>query len=217
MEMLCPECRGPLVSSDGQTATCRIHGGTYHILFSRYPLLAPPPPPVIQADGGVGLAPIATATAQAIPGVFCTQHPDVPAVIRCHSCHAPSCATCDFAYPGDIHLCPSCASNPRRQMSPRRKKLIPWSIGLAVFSMIGFVAMIVVSATNRNKVDAEVIGALGGWFSLLPALIGLALGVASREKRLATSGVVWIGIVGNGLVLVVWFALMIVGIMNPRH
>ena len=217
MEMLCPECMGPLVSSDGQTATCRLHGGSYHILFSRYPLVAPPPVPELQSDGGVDLAPVATITAQPIPGVNCTQHPDVPAVFRCHSCHAPSCATCDFAFPGDIHLCPSCASNPRRQMSPRRKKLIPWSIGLAIFSMIGLVAMIVVGATLKNQVDAEAIGILGSWLSLLPALIGLALGVASREKRLATSGAVWIGIVGNGLVLLVWFVLIVVGLLNPRH
>ena len=217
MEMLCPECMGPLVSSDGLTATCRIHGGSYHILFSRYAVIAPPPLPEQQSIGGSALAPVATATAQPIAGVNCTQHPDVPAVFRCLSCHAPSCATCDFAYPGDIHLCPSCAANPRRQMSPGRKKLIPWSIGLAIFSMIGLAAMILVAAVYKNQVDAEVIGALGSWLSLLPALIGLALGVASREKRLATPGVVWIGIVGNGVVLLVWFALLLVGLLSPRH
>ena len=37
MDMLCPECMGSLVSSDGQTAVCSTHGGRYQVLFSRYP------------------------------------------------------------------------------------------------------------------------------------------------------------------------------------
>ena len=34
-EMLCPECMGPLETTDGKTARCTLHGGDYEILFSR--------------------------------------------------------------------------------------------------------------------------------------------------------------------------------------
>lgn len=36
MQMLCPECMGPLEMIDGGRARCTVHGGQYEVLFSRW-------------------------------------------------------------------------------------------------------------------------------------------------------------------------------------
>lgn len=40
MEMICPECLGTLVTQDGVSARCPLHGGQYKILFQRDPAMA---------------------------------------------------------------------------------------------------------------------------------------------------------------------------------
>src|SRR4051794_4881542 len=126
MESFCPECMGPLASSDGQSAVCKLHGGSYRILFTRF------------AIPGMPGSEINTVTADGTPvtDARCVKHPDSPAVVFCHNCRAPSCATCDFVFPGDIHLCPECAVNSRPKMSSGRRKLIPWSIGLGILGIV---------------------------------------------------------------------------------
>ena len=59
MELLCPECLGPLVTRDGRTATCTLHGGEYRILFLRGQLVAPPASrPPIMSTPPVAAAPV---------------------------------------------------------------------------------------------------------------------------------------------------------------
>jgi len=204
----------PLSSTDGATAFCRTHGGNYRILFARYSIVTPPPLPL--PTGGGSAPPVAQNLNGVIPpvlGTRCVQHPDAPAVTLCHNCRAPVCATCDFAFPGDIHLCPSCATNSRPQMSKGRRKLIPWSIGLAVVGLLGLVGMVVVITALHNK---ETAGAVAIGFQLIsfwPAVIGLALGVSTIDKRLKTPGIIWIGIIGNGLVVAIWLLMIVIGVM----
>ncbi|MBI4860094.1 MAG: hypothetical protein HY815_07495 [Candidatus Riflebacteria bacterium] len=96
MEMLCPECRGPLVSDDGQWAVCKIHGGRYRVLFVRQPAAPPAPLPQLSAD-------------QLDPtGRFCAAHPAMPAAWVCGCCASPICDTCSFAVPPTTHLCAKC-------------------------------------------------------------------------------------------------------------
>src|SRR5690349_18101775 len=141
MVMFCPECMSPLISSDGNTAVCPTHGGSYHILFARYPLAVRPAvgqpavPGMPPLPVGFGIQPEINAR--------CIRHPDSPAVVLCHNCRAPICATCDFSFPGDIHLCPNCAANPNPQISPKRKRLIGWSIALAGVSVMGLIGLLV--------------------------------------------------------------------------
>lgn len=211
MEMFCPECMAPLVSSDGRTAVCPTHGGTYAILFARHPLAAPAVSGPA-AGGGVAMASVLPLPgASSLAGVQCANHPEVSAIAVCLSCRAPVCQTCDFIFPGGVHLCPRCAANPRPQLSPGRKKLIPWSIGLAVLSVVGLAGMVTLTRVVPN-VDAQAIGVVGELVSLLPAIIGLGLGVASFERRLKTPGIVWIGVIGNATVLAIWVLLIIVGL-----
>src|SRR6185312_12549672 len=153
MEMLCPECMAPLVSSDGQTAVCPTHGGNYRILFTRFPLAAPAVNALSPESGEVVGTAVAVAGTNPATSMRCVRHPEVPAIAMCVNCRAPVCQTCDFMFPGGVHLCPACAANPRPQISPGRRKLIPWSIGLAVFSFLGLIGSV---ALARVVPHAEV-------------------------------------------------------------
>src|SRR5215475_2051895 len=41
-------------------------------------------------------------------GITCVQHSKIQATEQCKRCGAFMCATCDFAFPGGVHLCPIC-------------------------------------------------------------------------------------------------------------
>lgn len=233
MELYCPECMAPLVSSDGQTAVCSTHGGRYQILFSRYPIAGPArlaplgagmAAPMSASDDLSSLAAAAAAANSRVPtapyemqpiqGAFCITHPTVAAVTYCQTCRAPVCGTCVFVFPGGLHLCPSCAANPRPQVSPKRKRLIWWSVGLGIWCVLGLIAMVIVVRQLHTKTDIEAISTAFVFATLLPSIVGVALGVASFDRRLATPGIVWVGIICNGLVLLIWILLMIVGSMR---
>lgn len=225
----------PLVSADGRTATCTTHGGTYQILFSRYPMVAAArrvvPAPARTGSAGLptdDLAAIAQAAGQAgmagsapiaevygMEGVTCLTHPSSTAVAYCQTCRTPVCATCVFVFPGGIQLCPACASNPTPQISPKRKRLAWWSIGLAAWSVLALVGMFVLIASVGTKgTDAESMGAAFYVLSLLPAIVGIALGVGTFDRRLSTPAGAWIGVIGNGVVILIWVLLMILGSMK---
>ncbi len=96
MELLCPECLGPLVSRDGRVATCTVHGGHFEILFSRHSLPAPAQDP--------------SATPNVLTeGAACTQHPARDAAHACADCGKPICELCSFDDANGSHLCPACA------------------------------------------------------------------------------------------------------------
>ena len=63
-------------------------------------------------------------------GAVCIRHVKVPAIRRCSQCNAAVCATCDFAFAGGIHLCPSCATSPQTRLSGKQKAYVGWSLGL---------------------------------------------------------------------------------------
>lgn len=122
MEMLCPECLGPLKTADGKTARCTLHGGDYRILFCREePTAAPRPMP--------GALPVvapmpadASPYASPAPDVrVCPRHPSVFAPHTCRECLTPICETCSFLQPDGWRLCPDCASpGPRRVTAASR-------------------------------------------------------------------------------------------------
>jgi len=143
--------------------------------------------------------------------VACAKHPGVMAIGRCHSCNIPICATCDFVSPGGFHLCPACALNPNPRVSAKRKKMVWWSVGLAIVALVmfgGSIAYIVSNPNDRAALQAGNIFFTGGF---LLAVIGLGLGVASRDRRFKTPIAAWIGIVGNGAIVVIFLLLSIVG------
>lgn len=143
--------------------------------------------------------------------VPCAKHPAVTAVARCHSCTIAICATCDFVSPGGFHLCPACALNPNPRVSSKRKKMVWWSVGLAVLAVATFSAsMTMIFANPRDKATLE--GAniflMLGFFI---AVVGLGLGLAARDRRFKTPVAAWIGIVGNGAIVAIFLLLSLVG------
>ena len=159
----------------------------------------------------IPLAP--AAAAQFVP---CARHPESPAVTRCFTCKAALCTTCDFAFPGGIHLCPSCATNPRPQVSPKRRILIWWSIILGACSLLTMAGFFVAIVAMRGSSDAASMASVFVVISLFAALIGVALGTASFDRRLKTPGYVWFGVISNGVVLLIWLLLIIVGLARQR-
>lgn len=124
MELLCPECLGPLATTDGKTARCTLHGGAYRILFWRQvPRAAPKPMP--------GSMPVmsrmpADASPYAPPAPdmrACPRHPAVYAPYICADCMAPLCETCSFLQLDGRRLCPECMAPSPVELPSNSKNL----------------------------------------------------------------------------------------------
>ena len=142
------------------------------------------------------------------PGTACRKHPQVAAIRLCATCRAPMCSTCDFGFPGDIHLCPTCATAPRK-MSGKRKGLVVSALGLATWSTIGIVLMFsgALAGAAAEKGFEVVIGLLVG----IPAIVGGALGFACMDRRLGNPPIVWVAAIWNGVLLTTWVVLCVIG------
>lgn len=267
MEMLCPDCMGPMVAMDGQSARCTLHGGEFRVLLSRFeisPLPEAVPPdselthtltagsvcvqhPNVAAayactvcgapvcatcafseTGGrqlcpqcMGRAVAARPTGQmrvgsgpsAPDGARCVQHPHVQAVYQCKVCGAFTCATCDFALPGGIHVCPACAASPQTNLSPRRKKLLIGSYVLAVWTTIagGLLMSGIFAEIGKTKEGEAMLGVIFSLALLVPSIIGTSLGFSAKERRLPNPTAVWIAVIWNSMVLGGLVLLCIIG------
>lgn len=145
--------------------------------------------------------------------VMCSGHPDNPAIHWCQLCATPICATCDFTFPGDVHLCPACATKPQGKITPRRRKLLRWSFALGSLALSALVLDLVISAAAAGRTAAiNSIDLLLTNVSLWSAVVGTALGISARDKRLVNPGSVMAAILLNGVVLGILFLLIIVGL-----
>ena len=152
---------------------------------------------------------------QALPGgVMCQQHPTVAAVVRCTRCTAPLCPTCDFAYPGGTHFCPSCATSARPGLSKRRRRLVIGALALAAWATCGLVLLL--SGVFAEMIESEgedVVGAILSFLIFVPTLIGVGLGLGSLDRRLGNPLIVWVGAIWNGVLLAIWLLLVVIGLM----
>jgi hypothetical protein len=223
MEMLCPECMGPLATEDGETARCTLHGGEFRILYRRQVSVGEATATAIAGGAGAEVTPVGGlesegrvkfgTTEAAVEGVMCVNHPGVQAERHCKACHKPICGTCDFALPGNVHVCPACATQTKPGMSSARKTLVGWGIGLAIWSTVALAGLFAVAAGMPAEPGAE--EALGIAFSLLifvPSLIGTALSFAARDRRLSNPPLVWVAIVWNSVILAVLILLILIGL-----
>jgi len=146
-------------------------------------------------------------------GVHCVQHPAVDATRQCQNCGAYMCETCDFLLPGNLHLCPPCATAPRSALSPSRKRLLAGSYALAIFATVGMGCVMggLFAKMGRTAGDEAVIGYLFTLLVLIPALIGMVLGFSAIDRRLATPIYVWIGTIWNIVIVVIFIALAVIG------
>lgn len=118
MELLCPECMGPLVSSDGKTARCTLHGGSYRILFMRGQTTVEAPVPVAsmtEAPSGpvIGPPPDTQNNPYRSPTQevqTCAKHPNVKTEMACARCGVSVCGTCGFPQADGTQMCPDCVA-----------------------------------------------------------------------------------------------------------
>jgi len=149
-------------------------------------------------------------------GVHCVQHPNVDATQICKSCGAYMCATCDFALPGGIHICPACAAAPKTTLSRKRKKLLSISYVLAAWSTLVFTALLAgyFAKFVKTKDDVQMVGIMLLVFLLGPSLAGLAMACSALEKRLTNPPSLWIAVIWNGLITGGFILLDIIGLMK---
>jgi hypothetical protein len=173
------------------------------------------------AESGMNVAPpwaVPVPAASALPeGTMCRTHTGVPAVQRCQVCHAPVCATCDFAYPGNIHLCPRCATDTRSTLSAKRKQLVSWSIALAILSTLSTIALVLAVSGAlggfSDEAGLEAMDVILSNAARIMTLIGTALGIAALDKRLGNPGVIWVSVIWNGVLLLLWLFLIVLGLL----
>jgi hypothetical protein len=147
-------------------------------------------------------------------GVMCAQHPQVKATQQCLYCGGYMCPTCDFAFPDEIHLCPTCASKSQDGLSPRRKKFVIWSFVLAAWTTIGMTCLVsgAFSGMANSKDDIAVLGYALLLFVLAPGITGLALGISAKHARLGNPPSIWIAITWNAILVASFVILDLIGL-----
>jgi len=128
-------------------------------------------------------------------------------------CGGYMCNTCDFALPGGVHICPSCAAAPKTNLSPRRKKLLIGAYITASWSTVGLGIVFsgVLKEMADNKSDATALGLVMMIFILVPSIIGTCLGFSAMHKRLPTPISLWVATIWNVIILACFALLFIVG------
>lgn len=142
----------------------------------------------------------------------CADHPEVAATTRCKLCGKSICSTCDFAFPGGVHVCPSCVDQQSSEdISPKRKRLSYIALALALWSTILFV-MLFAGAFNEMLADPENAKAADVIITniiLWPLLIGTALSLSALDKKLRNTmlmkAVAW----WNGVVCAIFLLIVI--------
>ena len=147
-------------------------------------------------------------------GKFCVQHPKIAATEQCKRCGGFMCPTCDFSFPGNLHLCPTCVSNTNEGLTPRRKKFLIWSYVLAIWATIGMACLVsgALSGLASNKEDTAALGYILLFFVLGPAITGLSLGVTAKSSRMGNPASLWIAIIWNAILVASFVLLMIIGL-----
>lgn len=229
MDLLCPRCRVPVALVDGDLARCPTpHGANFRILYRRpTPVVAPAP---VAADGSMSVGDLlaqpghpgaATPAASEPPappppaahlvGMKCVQHTDVDATAQCARCGAFSCVTCTFIVGGGRQLCPACATAPRGELSPRRKRAMLGSYALAAVGSAGLAAVFLGAFAGMNMVAA---GLLFTVVVLAPSVLGFGWGMCAVEKRLSTPGALWGAVGWNGLIIAAFLTLIVAGLLG---
>ena len=153
-------------------------------------------------------------TFQVREGVMCAQHPQVKATQQCLFCGRFMCPTCDFSFPDEMHLCPTCASKSQDGLSPRRKKFVIWSFVLAAWTTIGMTCLVggALSGLASSKDDTTALGWALLLFVLAPGITGLSLGLSAKHKRLENPPSIWIAITWNAILVASFVILMLIGL-----
>jgi hypothetical protein len=159
--------------------------------------------------------PVASPALPLSSGALCSRHPEVPAVRYCGICNTTMCATCDFELPGYFHVCPGCATNPKKEMSSSRKRNLIISYVAAAWSTLGLVVLLsgALAGSVSSRSEEEALGIVIGILIFLPSMAGTGLAVSSLDKKLSNPPAIWGAVVWNGIILAFLIILTIIGNM----
>ena len=145
----------------------------------------------------------------------CKNHPGMDATSYCARCHTAMCQTCDFVFPGNIHLCPHCATSPQPMGSARKRNLI-FSYLIAIWTSvgIGLIASGFFAHMVKTKSDVQLLGQGIMFLIFVPSIIGTALGFGTVDRRLSTPIAVWVSVVWNSVILLALVLLTFIGVMK---
>ena len=208
MKVRCPDCRKVLVLDGSDELRCESHKGQYRVLFVR-----PQPPEPVVEPAAAGEAP-PSPPARARPR--CERHPNVESIARCDQCGSYCCATCAFAFPGDTHLCPRCATEPQKALSPKRRNLVIGGYVAAAVTTLGIAVLLsgVLAPLRHDKEMMQLVGVLVSLFVFAPGLVGMALSFSAFEKRLPNPPLLWGAVIWNAILMAVLALLILLGLMR---
>src|ERR1041385_6923282 len=154
------------------------------------------PPPLPQEE------PVAVSLPR---GAGCIQHPNTAPVATCQLCGAGSCATCDFSFPDNLHLCPVCAPTAHARTTPKRRKFLVASYVLAAWSTLWAVLVFngaLAGLVNAADKSAEfVLGIIIIAVVFIPSSVGTGLGFSAMARHAPNPISVWIAAIWNALIL----------------
>jgi hypothetical protein len=137
------------------------------------------------------------------PPAQCADHPENVSVATCRLCRKPVCATCDFALPGGVHLCPSCVetSQSSPEVNPKRKKLSYIAIALASWSTIMLLLMFSGAFNSLFSDDAggKAADVLITNITMWPLLIGTGLAMSAIDRKLKSTMMMRVAVWWNGI------------------
>ena len=228
MPVNCPQCGQPMSEIDATAAQCAKHG-PYTILFKRSAVddglipLAQTAPPVPQAGPSTlpyargQYSPHAQPALPALPALGpCQNHQQVPAAHRCTRCAARMCNVCDFAFPGEIHLCPRCITSAAGGLSGGRRGMMIAAYAAAGLSTFLIVVFMVAAASGGLTGFNEFLAGIILFFLLACIVTGLGLGVGAIDRQLNNPVSLWIAASWNG-VLALGLLLLVVVALIMRH
>jgi hypothetical protein len=112
----------------------------------------------------------------------CVAHPEVAASVECRGCRSWTCETCDFVFPGDVHLCPKCVKSYATSTSAwrrraRNRSLVYGGVATAFFASLPLAGVLAESEAGLTVLGILAFGGGGGF-----ALAGLAHGVDAIHR-----------------------------------
>lgn len=143
-------------------------------------------------------------------GTMCHLHPSVPAVQICQICKKPTCKTCDFAFPVNIHVCPNCVNKPLT-LSPRQKKNLAWSYVMAATATFGYFITLFIAAVLGSNLPRQISGLVLMLVILGPSITGISLAINARTRNRKKPISIWVALIWNSLVMGIFLVLILVG------
>ena len=156
---------------------------------------------------------LSASVANAPIGVPCGNHPEMSASVRCVECSTPICSTCDFSFPGGVHLCPKCATSVSEHLGPKRKTGVVWSYILAGAATLFLALMSFALFAGEYGPGNETAPFVLGGFAAIIALIGALLSFSRMDNRLGNPPMIIGAAIWNSIIMVLWLGMNVLAVV----